>query len=338
MVMDYRVSVIIPNWNGEKTIGLCLEALFNSDHDSFEVIVVDDHSPDNSVAIIKQYPCTLITLETHCGAAAARNRGAQDSQGAVLFFIDGDCLVKLDTLSKADRAAEKWGPEVIIGGTYTCRPFDQNFFGIFQSVYIHFCELKNISNPDYVAAHAMIVSADTFRSTSGFPDDFLPIIEDVEYSHRLRRQGYRLVMEPTLQVRHIFNFTSLVDSMKNGFFKSKFWVIYSLGNKDLLADSGTASFGLKINILVFCLILILLSSFFFIPHAVFLYGAGMLFLLNFFINRSLFGLFYRTGGLFFVFRAVLYYMLVYPFAVGTGAVAGLVDFFIASRAGHTAQS
>jgi glycosyltransferase involved in cell wall biosynthesis len=318
-----RVSVIVPNRNGAETIGLCLEALFGSGHDSFEVIVVDDSSTDHSVAIIEQFPCTLIRLEEHCGAAVARNRGAQKSRGGILFFIDGDCLVHKDTLSNVEKAHAKWGPGVIVGGTYTCVPYDQNFFSMFQSVFIHSCELKNIDQPDYVAAHAMVVSAEVFSSTGGFPENFQPIIEDVEYSHRLRRLGYRLIMEPEILVQHVFHFRSLADSMRNGFCKSKYWTIYSLANRDLMADSGTASLGLKINTLVFCLVAVLAVASFFVSSLLLLYGALVAVGLNIIVNRQLFSLFYRTGGLLFMSGAVIYYMTVYPLAVGTGALAGL---------------
>ncbi len=326
-VMNCRLSVIIPNRNGEKTIGLCLEAVFSSDHDSFEVIVVDDCSTDNSVAIIKQFPCILIRLTKHAGAAGARNRGARQSTGAVLFFIDADCLVQKNTLTVAEQAEKQHGHDVIIGGTYTCRPFDHNFYSLFQSVFIHFHELKNCVHPDYVAAHAMVISADTFRHSGGFPGDFLPIIEDVEFSHRLRRLGYRLKMEPELQVQHIFNYRSMVDSMKNGFTKSRYWTIYSLGNRDLPADSGTASLALKINVLAFLFILVSVTVSFVVSSRVPLFWALIILLLNTFINRKLFSLFFKTGGLFFGLRAVMYYMLPYPTAVGAGGLFGLVAYF-----------
>ncbi len=333
-ILNYRISVIVPNLNGEKTIGLCLEALFNSDHDSFEVIVVDDHSADNSVSIIEQFPCALVRLNELGGAAAARNTGAQHSSGSLLFFTDADCLVQKETLSIAEKAARQRGRNVIIGGTYTCRPFDHNFFSLFQSVFIHFFELKNSSKPDYVAAHAMIISADTFRLSGGFPKDFLPIIEDVEYSHRLRRQGYSLIMEPTIEVQHFFNYNTLADSLRNGFRKSKYWTIYSLGNKDLFADSGTASFALKANIFLFSLIILLVAASPSVPAVATLYGALILLLVNIVINRRLFSLFYTSGGLFFMFKAALYYMLVYPLAVSSGALFGMATFLVASRPEH----
>ena len=329
-VMSYRLSVIIPNRNGEKTIGLCLKALLSSDYDSFEVIIVDDCSTDGSVEIIEQFPCTLVRSQQHLGAAGARNMGAQHSTGAILFFTDADCLVQADTLTVAEHAANQQGRDVIIGGTYTCRPFDQNFYSLFQSVFIHFCELKNPAQPDYIAAHAMVISADTFRRSGGFPDDFLPIIEDVEFSHRLRRRGYRLKMEPKLQVQHIFNYNSLADSMKNGFLKSRYWTIYSLDNRDLPVDSGTASLALKLNVLAFLFILVSVTASFVVSSRVPLFWALIILLLNTFINKKLFSLFFKTGGLFFGFRAVMYYMLLYPLAVGAGGTLGLVTYLSGS--------
>jgi glycosyltransferase involved in cell wall biosynthesis len=71
------ISVIIPNYNGEKTIGRCLDAAFASQYTNFEVVVVDDCSADSSTTIIEKYPCRLMRLSEHGGASKARNTGAQ---------------------------------------------------------------------------------------------------------------------------------------------------------------------------------------------------------------------------------------------------------------------
>ncbi|MBI1864641.1 MAG: glycosyltransferase family 2 protein [Nitrospirae bacterium] len=108
--MAGTISVIIPNRNGSATIGKCLEAAFSSRSDPFEVIVVDDGSEDRSVEIIKRFPCRLIRLERHAGAAKARNVGAREAKGDILFFTDADCLLQEDTLSAAARAFAEAGP------------------------------------------------------------------------------------------------------------------------------------------------------------------------------------------------------------------------------------
>lgn len=313
---------MIPNRNGAETIGHCLEALLASKHDSFEVVVVDDCSADNSVQIIKKFPCKLIELTSHAGAAAARNRGVNNSRGDIIFFTDADCLVLPDTLQMVEKAARKHGPQVIVGGTYTCRPFDHSFFSMFQSVFINYSELKKAAAPDYIATHAMAIHAATFRATGGFQED-VPILEDVEFSHRLRRAGYRLRMADRLLVRHIFNY-SLAKSFRNAYIKAKFWVKYSISNRDLYSDSGTASLELKINVLLFPLLLLLLFAWLSFPGIIPPAALLLLLSINLLTNHRLLALFFKTGGLVFAAQAGLYYMLAYPLAVGTGALAGLL--------------
>jgi len=324
------ISVIIPNYNGAKTIGLCLEAAHKSQYENFEIVVVDDCSEDNSVSIINGFPCKLVQLSEHGGASKARNTGARYSRGDVLFFIDADCLLQQDTLIKAAAAYIKSGSEFVIGGTYTLLPVDQDFFSIFQSVYINYSETKNIKAPDYIATHAMLIQAQTFNKSGGFNEKFMPILEDVEFSHRLKNMGYRLLMEPDIQVQHIFNF-NLKKSFRNGIRKTKYWSIYSIKNKDLLSDSGTASQEFKFNVLscfvnlIFLFLALLLNNLFFIIPFLLLYG------LNLFLNRNLIRAFFKIRVPSFAIPAVLYYTLMYPFAVGIGAFSALFSPHFALR-------
>lgn len=322
-----RISVIIPNHNGGLTIGKCLEALFSSDYGNFEVIVVDDFSTDGSVEEISKFPCTLLRLERHSGASAARNAGARNSSGEVLFFIDSDCVVERNTLSVIDRTI-RGREEIVFGGTYSRLPFDDSFFGMFQSVFIHYSETKR-DEPDYVATHAMVISRGVFERSGGFLEDFLPILEDVEFSHRLRKSGVALRMNPGITVRHIFNFT-FSKSLRNAFKKTKYWTIYSLKNGDLLSDSGTASRELKTDVVCFFLSVFLLLVFLFSGNLSFAKGAALVSAFNLLINRHFILLLYKTGGALFVISATLYYMAVYPVAIGAGSLAGLMEYRLAA--------
>ncbi len=311
------ISVIIPNHNGARTIGLCLEAAFASQYDNFEVVVVDDCSSDNSIAIIEKYPCRLFRLREQGGASRARNTGAGNSMGELLFFIDADCLLQNDTLERAAAAYQDEGPGGIIGGTYTPLPHDRTFFSIFQSIYIHYSETKNLRDPDYVATHAMLIGKDLWQKSGGFNEQFMPILEDVEFSHRLKKIGARLCMSPDILVQHIFHF-SFVRSMRNGMRKSKYWSIYSLKNRDLLSDSGTASREFKFNVLSCFMNFLLIFLAFLQQDWMLVLPVLLLFGINLFLNRHLVRIFFRVGGPFFAIPAVLYYTFVYPFAVGIG--------------------
>ncbi len=329
-IMGHFLSIIIPNHNGSRTIGACLEAVFAARNDDVEVVVVDDCSIDGSVGIIGKYPCKLIRLERHAGASAARNAGAAHSKGDILFFIDADCLLTEDTLPVIRNNLALHPPDVVLGGTYTPVPQDPGFFSLFQSVFINYSETRNSGNPDYIATHAMVIRAETFKKTGGFSENFLPILEDVEFSHRLRRAGCRLVMDPDLRVRHIFNF-SFARSMRNAVKKTRHWIAYSLGNRDLFSDSGTASREIKANGIAWLSIVLLTLLFLASGQVAFLAAVPLIGGMNIILNRGLFKAFFRAGGAGFAIAAAAYYMTIYPAAVWTGTAKGVLQYFLMKK-------
>jgi len=320
--MKMMFSVVIPNRNKEHSLAHCLTALYGSGYRGFEVIVVDDASEDGSVAVAQGFPCTLICLHLPVGAAEARNIGARRARGQILFFIDSDCVVRKDTLAVLAATDRITDPQVIIAGTYTEKPFDSGFFSFFQSVFIHYSETRR-NPPDYAATHALAMNTESFRRSGGFARNFLPILEDVDFSHRMQRLGYRLCMNPQLQVRHDFRF-GLRRSLINGFSKARFWFVYSLMNKDLLADSGTASRELKVNLIFFASLLLAFAAGIFIDKLL-LPLAGSILIVNLLACRRLLSRFFTAGGLWFGIRATTYFLFFYPVAVWAGAVRGLFD-------------
>jgi glycosyltransferase involved in cell wall biosynthesis len=324
--MEKFISIVIPNYNGSLTIGKCLDAVFSSRYNHYEVIVVDDCSEDNSIQIIQKYPCKLIRLDQRCGASKARNVGARESKGEVIFFIDADCLINPDTLGQINEIMLTKNLKVL-GGTYTRIPYDERFFSIFQSIFINYFETKR-REPDYIASHALAIDAKLFEEVGGFAEDSFigkSAVEDVELSHRLKRSGHRLCIDPNVMVQHIFNF-SFFKSICNAARKAMFWTMYSIKNKDLLADSGCASIELKINGF-FCFLSLFLAVFgliFWKP--IFLIPIPVFFCINLFINYGIIKAFYETKGAIFAFVATLYYTTLFPVAAGIGAMVGTLKY------------
>lgn len=90
-VLNPRVSVVIPVYNGEKYISDAIESVFNQTYKNIEVIVVDDGSTDNTAERIKLYLSRVKYLyQDNAGVANARNRGIQNSQGEFIAFLDHD--------------------------------------------------------------------------------------------------------------------------------------------------------------------------------------------------------------------------------------------------------
>lgn len=323
--MTELVSIIIPNRNGEATIERCLTAAYASRYENFEVIVVDDASTDRSVEIIKKFPCTLIVLDSQGGASKARNTGVDHCNGTILFFTDADCLLQEDTLEIAIDTLTSADNDIVLGGTYTVKSEDDNFFSRFQSAFINYFETLHSECPDYIATHAMVMYTNTFKLSAGFSEKYLPILEDVEFSHRVRCNGCKLVVNPKIQVRHIFNF-SLSASYANGFRKAMYWTIYSLHNQDLFADSGTASRALKFNIVTLFVISLVLLLMIISGDKTLLVIILLLTVINLVMNRGVLRTFYAAGSKRFFVAASAYYLLFYPWAVGAGGLVGIASY------------
>jgi hypothetical protein len=141
----------------------------------------------------------------------------------------------------------------------------------------------------------------------------------------MRRSGCRLVVYPEIEVRHIFNFTFL-KSLCNAVRKTTYWNIYSLQNKNLFTDSGSASTELKTNVLSFFVTFFLLVLFMLFHEAVFLYPLPAITMMNLFVNRGLISAFRETGGSVFAIKATLYYVLLYPLPIGIGTIKGFIKY------------
>ncbi|MCK9409939.1 MAG: glycosyltransferase family 2 protein [Bacteroidetes bacterium] len=87
------ISVVIPAYNRAKTITYCLDSIVRQTYQTLEVIVVDDCSKDDTVAIVRAYPdarVRCVVLDKNSGAQAARNRGILEARGEWIAFQDSD--------------------------------------------------------------------------------------------------------------------------------------------------------------------------------------------------------------------------------------------------------
>ena len=93
--MNIKLSIIVPVYKVEKYVGQCLASILN-DHTAtlpIEVIVVNDVTPDNSMAVVAEYtkyPCLSVIHQENQGLSMARNAGLAQASGEYVWFIDSD--------------------------------------------------------------------------------------------------------------------------------------------------------------------------------------------------------------------------------------------------------
>lgn len=98
--MKLHFSAIIPAYNAEKYIGATIESCLAQESVGCEVIVVDDGSDDNTLAVVRSFGNRVrIVCQKNAGPAAARNHGASLAKGDVLAFLDADDLWLPEKLS-----------------------------------------------------------------------------------------------------------------------------------------------------------------------------------------------------------------------------------------------
>lgn len=97
-----KISVIIPVYRVEKYINAAIKSVLEQTYKDFEIIIVDDGSPDQSVEICQQFKDyrTKIIRQTNRGLAGARNTGIRHAQGEYLAFLDGDDIWLPNKLEK----------------------------------------------------------------------------------------------------------------------------------------------------------------------------------------------------------------------------------------------
>lgn len=100
-----KLSIIIPVYNVQEYLGACLDSIFNQDipYYDYEVILVNDGSPDNSESIILEYSAKFPNIkyikQENGGPSRARNTGLEEASGDYIWFIDSDDWIKSNCLN-----------------------------------------------------------------------------------------------------------------------------------------------------------------------------------------------------------------------------------------------
>lgn len=122
--MEKLVSVIIPVYNKEKYLRICLESVMNQSYSNIEIIVIDDGSTDNSSNIIEKMKLKDKRIryysQRNLGVSSARNKGIDLALGEYLFFLDADDKIKKQTISLLINESIKCSADIVVSNfTYS---------------------------------------------------------------------------------------------------------------------------------------------------------------------------------------------------------------------------
>lgn len=114
---EMKVSVIIPVYNRQAFIRQCVGSVVEQTWRDLEIILVDDGSGDESLAICRQMEAEddriRVVSQDSRGVSSARNRGLSMARGEYVFFLDSDDTVCPLLLETFVRQAGEWGAGVL---------------------------------------------------------------------------------------------------------------------------------------------------------------------------------------------------------------------------------
>ena len=202
------VSVIIPVYNGEKTIRKTLDSALNQSWSNIEIIVVDDGSSDGTVEILKSYGDQINYFrQANQGVSAARNLGIDNAKGAYIAFLDADDVWISSKVAYQIEVFNKY-PEVQL--CYCKTEFNVTDFDLVLSKMKNenidkptikvYNDLSHIFLNPFLSTSSVMVNADTAKTIDGF-DRGLITAEDIDFYFRVCRDNSYACLEHIMMLK-----------------------------------------------------------------------------------------------------------------------------------------
>jgi glycosyltransferase involved in cell wall biosynthesis len=320
---ERMVSVVIPAFNAEKTLEACLRAAFSSDYPSFEVILVNDGSTDQTARIAAQFACKQIDLAKNLGGATARNIGAKAAQGDILFFLDADITVERDTLTKVVRTFAG-RPEIsAMFCSYQKDTPARTFYSAYKNLVHHFTHQTAREDAATFCGGFGAIYRECFLRVGGF-DETCKKIADIEFGYRFYQHGYKILINKQIQVTHlkVYSLAGLVRS--DLFVRAVPWTQIMLEKRIYRNDLNTRYENLASGFITFLTLATLLWIPFRPSLAIML---PVFFALLFLLNWKFYRFVYLEKGLWFLLRAVVANWFGYVYS-GLGVLIGMANYFL----------
>ncbi len=205
-----QISVVMPFYNAAHYLERSLPPLLEmcAHGDILEVIAVDDGSTDSSTSTAAGLGAKVVSSDGGAGPGAARNSGASNAHGAIVWFVDSDVVVHPEGPALIRNAFED-ATVVAVFGSYDAAPPERNFASQYKNLVHHYYHQKGRSEASTFWAGCGAVRKRAFLEVGGFDVEQYkrPSIEDIELGHRLRAQGGRILLLHELRGTHLKKWT-----------------------------------------------------------------------------------------------------------------------------------
>ncbi len=328
------LSVVIPVWNGRAYLAKCLEALAASLRPADEIVVVDDGSDDDSVAVARAHGCKVVSLtEGPLGPATARNRGVDATAGEIIIFIDCDVAVHPETLGEIERELLANPDASGLFGSYDDRPTEHGLISGYRNLMHHYVHQQSEREAATFWAGCGAIRRETFVWARGFDETYRwASIEDIELGSRLHRAGARLLLCPEIQATHCkrWSFWQMVQT--DIFRRAIPWTKLLLTQDSLPNDLNLRTENRVSALAVWLLVLLSGVALTTTPWLLGLTLFPILVLLG--CNHGLYRLFRRQRGFFFSLGGILLHWLHYLYS---SATFGLIVLEAAIRSARSTR-
>lgn len=319
--MPLSISIIVPVYNGGEDFRKCLAALAAANPPPLEIIVVDDGSTDDSAATARRMGARVLeTPVPRSGPAVARNLGAAQARGSIVFFIDADVVIKPDTCVRVEKAFSDPQLDALFG-SYDDTPAAPTFPAQYKNLMHHYTHQKARAESANFWAGCGAVRSEVFRAVGGFKTTFTrPTVEDIELGYRMTRAGHKIRLDKELQVTHLKAWTlgSMIHS--DIFDRALPWTRLLKQEREIPSDLNLQTANRVSAILVWLLLPTVLGALFYTPAWLVVLAIVIALLV---LNADLYLFFLRERGFWFMLRAIPLHWLYYMYS---SAVFGYVWF------------
>lgn len=201
------VSVISVTYNSARCVKQCLASVFAQTAVTLECIVVDNASPDDTVAESKPFAIQLFANRENIGYGRANNQGFAASHGRYIYLLNPDArFVENDALEKLCRAMDanrRWG----MAGTRLLSP-DGHPEGALATEYpgqrhVHRDFSSLPGTIAWIGGASMIIRRELYQKLNGFDPAFFLYSEETDFCLRMREIGFEIGHIPEISVEHI---------------------------------------------------------------------------------------------------------------------------------------